>query len=184
MRQGQGRLEEPDLGRHQTLGAVAEADQQAVTRLQLGDTIPAQRLHVDEDVVRTIAARHEAEAAVAVSPLPDGALEAPGWGHLHMCAPRPLRRVHGRRFVHGGNAKNLHPLQANGGFADDPRTFVRRLEAVATKRRDVKKNVGSTTVLGDEAVTFGNIKPFDPTCDFDEMQAFASIVGGLDVAVI
>jgi len=53
----------PDLGRHQALGPGAEPDEHELARTQLGQSVPAQDLHVHEDVRRALAAGEETEAA-------------------------------------------------------------------------------------------------------------------------
>ena len=46
----------PHLGRHQPLRAGPEAHQHGLARPQFGKAEPAERLHVDEDVGRALAA--------------------------------------------------------------------------------------------------------------------------------
>src|SRR5262245_2793110 len=77
-----------DLGGHQALVAVAEADQHALAGAQLGDTVAAQRFHMNEDVLGALAASQEAEALGAVEPLDDGAFEPARRRDLHMGADR------------------------------------------------------------------------------------------------
>ena len=50
-----GRVRQANFGRHQTLGAVAEAHEHPLARLELGDAVAAQGFHVDEDVRRAVA---------------------------------------------------------------------------------------------------------------------------------
>src|SRR6266446_1600752 len=54
-----------DLGRHHPLGAGSEAHQHILAGAKLGHAETAQRLHVNEDVGRPLAAGQEAEAAEA-----------------------------------------------------------------------------------------------------------------------
>ena len=72
-------FERTNLGRHQTFVARAKPDKDRVARLQLGNAETTQRLHVDEDILRTLATREEAEAANAVEPLHNGDFEAASW---------------------------------------------------------------------------------------------------------
>src|SRR5262249_14927745 len=52
------------------------------------------------------------------------------------------------------------------------RTFVRGLEAVATKGRHVQKNIGQTVVRNDEPITFGYIEPLDRARQLDDTCRF------------
>ena len=67
----QGHVGQTDLGGHETLRAVAEANEDALAWLQLGNAVAAQGFHMDEDVRLVLALREEAEAAEAVETLHD-----------------------------------------------------------------------------------------------------------------
>src|ERR1041384_158721 len=56
------------FGRHHALRTGAETHQHGLAGAQLGDAEAAQRLHVDEDVRRAVAAGDEAESAQPVEP--------------------------------------------------------------------------------------------------------------------
>src|SRR5215212_3908261 len=71
----QVRVRQADFRRHQTLGAVAEADEDPFAGLELRDAVAAQSLHMHEDVRRSIPARQEAEPAQAIEPLDGRGLE-------------------------------------------------------------------------------------------------------------
>src|ERR1044072_649668 len=56
------------FGGHHALRAGSKAHQHGLARPKLGDAVAAQRLHVDENVPRGVAAGDEAEAAQPVEP--------------------------------------------------------------------------------------------------------------------
>src|SRR6516165_10391747 len=70
-REDLGAVERPHLGRHQPLRPRTEPRQHGVARLRVDEAVPAQRLHVDKDVLRALAAREEAKAAGPVEPFDD-----------------------------------------------------------------------------------------------------------------
>ena len=81
----------------------------------------------------------------------------------------------GRRFIHAEDAKRLQALGPRQHFAHDARAFIRRLVAVAAQAGHVQQHVGHAVVGNDEAVTLGDIKPFDNARHFDDARSSSVI---------
>src|SRR6185437_16194240 len=162
-----------DLSRHHALGARPEADQHILARAKLGHAEAAQRLHMHEDVRRALPAGQEAETAQPVEPFDLRTLETTGRCDRDMGARRQhLRRMDRRRFVHREDAESLVALGTLHTLADEPRSLVGRLVAVAPKHRDVKQHVRPAIVRNDEAIPLRGVEPFDDAGYFDEIGGF------------
>ena len=81
---------------------------------------------------------------------------------------RHLRRMDRRRFIHAEDAERLQALGPRQHLADDARAFIGGLIAVAAQAGHVQQHVGHAVVGNDEAVTLGDIEPFDDAGDFDD----------------
>src|SRR5262249_989012 len=100
MRRGQGDIERPHLDGHETLGAMAEADKDAFSRPQFREPIAAQSLHMDKNVLRSLALREKAKTARAVEPFDDRDLKSARLDHSGAGAGHPrFRRMHSHRFI-------------------------------------------------------------------------------------
>jgi hypothetical protein len=175
----QGHVGQTDLGGHEPLRAVTEADENALARLQLGNAVAAKGFHVDEDIRLTLALCEEAEAAQAVEPLHDRRLQSAGRHDLDMGPwQRELGRVKRRRLVKGENPKGLQTPGALNRLDQDPRSFVCGLVAVAPQAGHMEQNIGHAVVRDYEAETFGHIEPFDPAADLDKLES-ALLLGRL-----
>src|SRR5262245_28089191 len=84
----------PHFHRQKPLGTRAEADEDAFTRLQLRKPIAAQRLHMDEDVLRALSLGEKSEPARAVKPFYNCNLKRAGLEQANTGARQlPLRGV-------------------------------------------------------------------------------------------
>src|SRR5579883_736228 len=167
----QGRFERAHFRRHQALRTAAEADEQAIARLQFGDPVTAQRLHMDENVLGAFAARQEAEAAHPVEPFDDADLIAARRRDLDMGAGRlQLGRMDRSRFVHRNDPEDLQALGARHRLANDARAFMGCLKSIPAQRRHMQQDIGQAVIGNDEPITFGDIEPLDPTCDLDQLK--------------
>ena len=173
-----------NFGSHKALVAAPEAHQHDLAGPELGDAVAAQRLHVDEDVLRALAAGQEAEPLGAVEPLDQRALEPAFGRHRDMRALLlHFGRMHGGGRIHRQHAKGLHAALALLGKADDARAFERGLETVAPEAGDVEEDVADLAAIGqDEAVALGDVEPLDRAGNLDEI-GIAAIVPGQRVLV-
>src|SRR5712691_3186798 len=171
-----GRALRPDLGRHQALRAGAEAHQDELPRPQLGQSIPAQGLHVDENVRGALPARQEAESAQAVEQFDLGALETAGRRHRDVSTRRRhLRRMDRGGVVHRQDPEGLQALGTLQDLAHDARALIGGLEAVTAQAGDVQEHVRQAVVGNDEAVAFGDVEPFDRAGELD--HAHRGLIG-------
>ena len=74
------------------------------------------------------------------------------------------------RLIHGEDLEGLIATFAALDQRDDAGAFEDRLVAIAAQACDVKKYVLHAVVWNDETETLGNIKPFDDTGDFNEID--------------
>ena len=159
------------LGGHQSLRPGSKAHQHVLPRPQLGQPEAAQRLHVDENIGRALAAREEAETAQPIEPLHLRPLEPAGRRHGNVGARRRhLRRMHRRRFVHGDDAEGLQAARALQHLDHHARAFIGDLEAVAAQARHVQENVGHPVIGNDETVALGDVEPFDDAGELDDAR--------------
>src|SRR5205814_8640392 len=104
-------------------------------------------------VWRAIAEGHEAEPSQPIEPLHLGSLKAARRGDDDMrSGRRHLRRMYRRRLVHREDAKSLQALGPLQNLADNARTFIRGLIAVAPQAGHVEKNVRQAVVGDGEPV--------------------------------
>src|SRR5262249_33672520 len=138
---------------------------------QLGQAEAAQGLHVHEDVGRTLAAGEEPEPAQSIEPLDLRPLEPAGRGDAHMGARRGhLRPTHRPRFLHGQDAERLQAARALQRLDHDPCALIGDLEAVAPQAGHVQEDVRHPVVGNDEAVTLGDVEPFDDAGELDDAR--------------
>src|SRR5579863_1264426 len=166
-----GVLQRAHFGGHQPLGADAKPRKKAVARLDVGEAITAQRLHMYEYVFGAFAPRQEAKAAHPVEPFDDDDLEAARRRHLDMRAGRrQLRSMGSIARLYGNHMKDLHALVALDRFGHHARAFMQSLEPVAPQHGDVNEHIRLAAVGNDEAVAFGHVEPFDIAGDFDKSE--------------
>src|SRR5690606_2058790 len=151
---------------------MAVAHEHHLAGAQLGQAIAPQRLHVDEDVLRALAAREEAKALGAVEPLHQRALEPAFRYHGDMRAlHRLLGRMHCAGIVHRDDLERLEAAFTLSDEADDAGTFEGGLKTVLAEASDVQENVTDGCVIGDdEPVTFGDVEPLDVAGNLDEIH--------------
>ena len=151
-------------------------------RPKLGETEPAQRLHVHEDIRRTFAARQETEAAHPVEPLHHGPLPVALRLHHDMGPLGELRGMDRRALVHAENAEGLQPFRTAQHLANDPGPLVRRLIAASPQTGDVQQHVRMAIVRNDESVPLGCIEPLDVPGDLEDIET-TNLIRGLNMPV-
>jgi hypothetical protein len=132
---------------------------------QFGETEPTQRLHMDENIFRALAARQKAEALDPVEPFDHGRLPVAFRDHRDMRALGQLRWMNGRALIHAQDAEGLQSAIAFEHFADDARPLICGLIAVAAQHRYMEENVGHPVIRNDEAEPLRRIEPFDVARD-------------------
>src|SRR5580698_1085032 len=158
-----------NFGRHQALRAGSEPHQHELAGTQLRHTEAAQSLHMDEDIGSPVASCHKPETAKPIEPIDLCPFETACRGHSNMGSRRRhLRRVDRSRLIHGDDTESLQALWPRQHFANNARAFVSSLIAIAAKAGHMQQHVGQATVWNDEAITFGNIKPFDDSSHLDD----------------
>ena len=73
----------------------------------------------------------------------------------------------------------MQALRSRQHLTDDARTFIRRLVAVAAKAGHVQENVSHAVIRNDEAITLGNVEPFDNARNLYELSG--CLVAKIDV---
>ena len=115
-----------------------------------------------EDIGRPLAAGQEAEPTQPIEPLDLRPLQPAGRRDADMGARRQhLRGMDRRRLIHRENAEGLIALGALHTLADQARSLIRRLVAIAPKHCNVQKHIRPSIVGNDEAIALRRIEPFD-----------------------
>src|SRR5215471_17476996 len=153
------------LGRHQSLRSGSEAHQHILARPQFGQAETAQRLHMHENVGRTLAAGQKAEPAQAIEPFDLRPLQPAGRRHGHVGARRDGFQV------------AYEAARALQHFDYDARALIGDLEAVAPQASHVQENVRHPVVGNDETVALGDIEPLDDAGEFDDARGFVADLG-------
>src|SRR5215204_2894825 len=124
----------PDFGSHVAFRTHSIAYKHCLAWSQLRHAEAAQRLHMYEDVWRTLALADEAEAPHTVKPFHGRDHERAGGHNLRALARRrQQRRVEGARFIHRQDPEDLQALRAVEHLADDTCSLVSGLETVASQ---------------------------------------------------
>ncbi len=171
MRRGSDRLKRANFRSHQALGAIAETHKQAFAWVELGNSVAAERFHMDKNIFGSIAARQKAETPRPIEPFDDRDFESADRRDLNMrTGGRQFTRMLSSRFIHGKNAENLEALGSHRGLANNTRTFARRLKTILAEDCDVKKHIRGAIIGDDEAIAFGHIEPFDVSGQLDKIE--------------
>src|SRR5690606_25521375 len=170
-----------DLRRHHALRAFPEAHLDDLIRLQFGDGILPQRLHVDEDVRGSLALGQESVSALAVEPL-DAGLDPVARGANGGMSPcrRPFGGLDGGRTVDREDLQSLQALRTLHRLADDAGPFQNRVITVPLQAGQVDEYVGKAVLRYDEAVASRHIEPFHESGNFNDLdRRFVGKIGDL-----
>jgi hypothetical protein len=159
------------LGGHKALIALAKANLNDLPRPQLSEAEPAERLHVDEYIFCTGAARQESETFQPIEPFDHGSLPIAFGNDMDVGALGQLRGVDGRTFVHLDHSERLKSAVAPQNFAYNSGALIGSLIPVPPQNGDMNQNVGKPAIGNDEAKTLGDIEPLYVACYYKNVYS-------------